>query len=348
MLIGIISVIIFLSILILVHELGHFLAAKKFGLLVEEFGFGLPPRIWSKKIGDTIYSINALPIGGFVKIFGEDGIDSENSDSSVDSGRGKRNFKFLPMWQRGLILSAGVLMNFVLGWFIISIVFFVGLPQAIFITEVVPDSPAAEIGLIVGDKITNFLKLDEFIEYVNDNKGKEIGLEIERLGKVFSVQAVPRINPPKGQGALGVALVEGGSPKMGLFSSFYEGFKSSIGIIESIAVAIFGLIKSAVVGEATMESVAGPVGIVKITAQAGSLGFIYLLQLLALISLNLAVINIIPFPALDGGRLLFLAIEKIKGSPLNPKFERFANAGGMALLLLLMLLITIKDISRFF
>ncbi|HDH31308.1 MAG TPA: RIP metalloprotease RseP, partial [Candidatus Wolfebacteria bacterium] len=226
--------------------------------------------------------------------------------------------------------------------------FFVGLPQAIFITEVVPDSPAAEIGLIVGDKITNFLKLDEFIEYVNDNKGKEIGLEIERLGKVFSVQAVPRINPPKGQGALGVALVEGGSPKMGLFSSFYEGFKSSIGIIESIAVAIFGLIKSAVVGEATMESVAGPVGIVKITAQAGSLGFIYLLQLLALISLNLAVINIIPFPALDGGRLLFLAIEKIKGSPLNPKFERFANAGGMALLLLLMLLITIKDISRFF
>ncbi len=315
------------------------MAAKKFGLLVEEFGFGLPPRIWGKKIGETIYSINALPFGGFVKIFGEDGLEEQGK---------KGSFTSLKIWKRSLILFAGVFMNFLLGWLVISIVFSIGIPKAILITEVVPDSPAAEIGLIAGDKITNFSELDEFIKYINDNQGKTVNLEVERLGEVFSIQAVPRIDPPEGQGALGIALVEGGLPKMGLFSSFYEGLRTSVEIIKGIAVAIFSLLKSAFVGEATLESVAGPVGIVKITAQASSLGFIYLLQLLALISLNLAVINIIPFPALDGGRLLFLVIEKIKGSPLNPKFERLANAAGMALLLLLMFLITVKDISRFF
>lgn len=495
MLIGIIAVIIFLSILILVHEVGHFLAAKKFGLLVEEFGFGLPPRIWGKKIGETIYSINALPFGGFVKIFGEEqseqselhqnlpnniriveselsykltglffqaqdqlgrfarekqygdvlenlfkkeGIEykreihvsvggknsnivdfliedkvvielkskpfisrndyyqakryldsmnlelglivnfrephlkpkrilnpkfrilSQGSDSFVDSDK-VRSFGLLPIWKRSLILFAGVFMNFLLGWLVISIVFSIGIPKAILITEVVPGSPAAEIGLVAGDKIVQAnadqrgldadsrgLELESFIKFINEHRGETINLEIERLGEIFDIKAVPRIDPPEGQGALGIALVEGGSPKMGIFSSFYEGLKTSVEITKSIVVAIFSLLKSAFIGEATLESVAGPVGIVKITAQAGTLGFIYLLQLLALISLNLAVINIIPFPALDGGRLLFLVIEKIKGSPLNPKFERFANAAGMALLLLLMLLITVKDISRFF
>lgn len=338
MLIGIIAVIIFLSILILVHELGHFLAAKKFGLLVEEFGFGLPPRIWGKKIGETIYSINALPIGGFVKIYGEDGLEK----------REERSFTSLKIWRRALILLAGVFMNFLLGWLVISIVFSIGIPQAILITDVVLASPAAEIGLLAGDKIINFSKMDEFIKYIDENRGKTINLEIERLGETFNIQAAPRINPPEGQGALGIALVEGGVSKMGLFKSFYEGLKASTEITKSVAAAIWGLLKSVFVGEATLESVAGPVGIVKITAQAGSLGFIYLLQLLALISLNLAVINIIPFPALDGGRLLFLAIEKIKGSPLPIKFEKYAHIAGMALLLLLMFLITIKDISRFF
>lgn len=346
MLIGIIAVIIFLSILILVHELGHFLAAKKFGLLVEEFGFGLPPRIWGKKIGETVYSVNALPFGGFVKIFGED------REGATNLGRSNlpnvRRFDLQKLEKRAIILFSGVFMNFILGWLVISIVFSIGIPQAVLITDVAPASPAAKNGLLAGDKIVNFLKSDEFIKYIDENRGKTINLEIERLGETFNIQAVPRVNPPEGQGALGIALVEGGMPKMGLLKSFQEGLKASIEIAKSVAVAIWALIKSAFIGEASLESVAGPVGIVKITAQAGSLGFIYLLQLLALISLNLAVINIIPFPALDGGRLLFLMIEKIKGSPLPIKFEKYANAAGMALLLLLMFLITIKDISRFF
>lgn len=374
MLLGIVFVIIFLSILILIHELGHFLAAKKFGLLVEEFGFGLPPRLWSKKIGETVYSVNALPFGGFVKIYGEDRIEADERGfkNDVEADLRGRNFSSKPARQRAIILFAGVFMNFLLGWLVISIVFSIGIPAAIFITDVASDGPAAAAGLMPGDKIINIeadlssqilqnktwegergldkarINADNFIKFVDEHRGKTIILEIERLGETFSIQAVPRINPPEGQGALGIAFTESGSPKMGLLKSFSEGLRTSAEITKSVAVAIFALAKSAFVGKASLEAVAGPVGIVKITAQAGALGFVYLLQLLALISLNLAVINIIPFPALDGGRLLFLAIEKIKGSPLPAKFEKFANAAGIALLLLLMFMITIKDISRFF
>ena len=142
MLIGIIAVIIFLSILILIHELGHFWAAKKFGLLVEEFGFGLPPKIWSKKIGETVYSLNALPFGGFVKIFGEDG-----------EAAGTRSFPSLSLGRRAIIIAAGVLMNFLFGWLVISVVFSIGLPPAVVITEVRENTPAMEIGLKAGDKI---------------------------------------------------------------------------------------------------------------------------------------------------------------------------------------------------
>ncbi len=375
MLIGIIAVIIFLSILILVHEFGHFLIAKKFGLWVEEFGFGLPPRIWGKKIGETIYSINALPFGGFVKIYGEDRgeaiipkktsleveireeiavdknkieIAAEESIIERSSDFSNRNFSSLPVIKRAAIIVAGVSMNFLLGWLVISIVFNIGIPQAILITDVAQNSPAAEVGLQANDKIIGFSNVDEFIKYIDSYRGENVVLKIEREGKEMEIQAMPRLNPPAGEGALGIALAEVGLPKQNFFVSVWEGLKSSWEIVKIIFITIFNLIKSVFVGKASLGAFTGPVGIVKITAQAGSLGFVYLLQLLALISLNLAVINIFPFPALDGGRLLFLLIEKIKGSPLPVKFERYANAVGMALLLFLMAVITIKDIVRFF
>lgn len=337
--------VIFLSVLILVHELGHFWAAKKFGLLVEEFGIGLPPRIWGKKIGETIYSVNALPIGGFVKIFGEDG---SNSKEAIDNkgAETNRNFSGLAIWKRGIIISAGVMMNFLIGWMVVSLVFFIGVPSAIFITEVFKNSPAEEIGLIAGDKIFGFESLENFIAYIDQNRGKEIVLSIERGGEQIDFKATPRENPPAGQGALGISLAGAGSPKQGLASSVWNGLMASFDIIKATFSAFFNLIANVFVGKASLESVTGPVGIVKIMNQASDLGIVYLLQLLALISLNLAVLNILPFPAVDGGRLMFLIVEKIKGSPLPVKFERYANALGMALLLFLMLIITIKDITR--
>jgi len=374
MLLGIIFIIIFLSILVLVHELGHFLLAKKFGLLVEEFGFGLPPRIWGKKIGETIYSINALPFGGFVKIYGENReervvpqqeismvqiekevIESENNlaieekltaETIMVSDR-NRNFSFLPIGKRALIISAGVLMNFILGWLIISTVFSIGIPEAVLITAVQQNSPAFEIGLQANDKIVGFSKADDLIKFIDSHRGEKINLEIERQGEIKNFQVVPRINPPAGEGALGIGLIEVGLPKENLISSVWQGLKTSGQIIQAVFAAIFNLIIKVFVGQANLEQITGPVGIVKITSQAQGLGFAYLLQLLALISLNLVVINIFPFPALDGGRLLFLLIEKIKGSPLPVKFERYANAVGMAILLFLMVAITIKDIIKF-
>ncbi len=347
MLIGIIFVIIFLSILILVHELGHFWFAKKFGLLVEEFGFGLPPKIWSKKIGETVYSFNALPFGGFVKIFGEDG-------GAVGQ---LRSFPSISLGRRAVIIAAGVLMNFLFGWLTLSAIFSIGLPPTVVITEVRENSPAMETGLKAGDKIISVgadsiyfdgdkLNVGSFIEFIDERHGEEVNLKIQRNGEIFEFRAAPRVDPPTGEGALGIGLVDAGLSKKNIFISFWEGFKTSVGLIRTITVSIFGLIAKVFVGKASFEQIAGPIGIVKITAQAGTLGFVYLLQLLALISLNLAVINILPFPALDGGRLIFLAIEKIKGSPLNHKIEKIVNAIGFAFLIFLMLAITIKDIIR--
>lgn len=344
MLIGIIAVIIFLSILILIHELGHFLVAKKFGLFVEEFGFGLPPKIWGKKIGETIYSINALPFGGFVKIFGEDGQSADFCELNAELH--KRNFSSLKIWQRALIISAGVLFNFILGWMVISLVFIIGTPQAVIITDIKKNSPAAEINLQAGDKIIGFAGTNEFIKYINENRGKEISLNIERDKEKINFNVIPRVNPLKGEGSLGVGLVDAGLPKKNPIASVWEGLKTSIELVKNIFLALINLAVQAVIGKASFEQITGPVGIVKLTSQAGSLGFVYLLQLLAMISLNLAVLNIFPFPALDGGRLVFLGIEKIKGSPLNPKFEKIVNGVGFALLILLMIIITIKDIIK--
>ena len=347
MLIGIVIIIIFLSILIIIHELGHFFTAKKFGLWVEEFGFGLPPKIWSKKKGETVYSINALPFGGFVKIYGEDREDEEESDKRQATSDKARSFSSLPAWKRAVILVAGVVMNFILGWILVSIVFAIGIPQAVFITDVKANSPAAESGILANDKILDFKTTKDFISFIDQNRDKEISLKIERAGKEIEIKAAPRKNPPVGEGALGVALIDAGQPKMGVFQAIWEGLKSSVEIFSMIYVAIFNLLKAAILGKGSLAGLTGPVGIVKITGEVSKLGIIYLFQLLALISLNLAAINIFPFPALDGGRILFLIIEKIKGSPLPQKFERYANALGLALLLFLMLVITIKDIARF-
>ena len=374
MFIGIVFVIIFLSILILVHELGHFLTAKKFGLLVEEFGFGLPPKIWGKKIGETIYSINALPFGGFVKIYGENKEDKiaenketetiliEKEEVEIDDGEVSaevisetiisetgpdRSFGSLFAWKRAVILVSGVLMNFLFGWLVISVILSLGVPQSVVISEIFKGTPAETAGLKVGDAILG-MSANNFIKFTNDNKGKEITVKVERDGIEKEIKATPRMNPPAGEGALGIGLLESGAPSQNFFLALWDGMKMSVEIIKLIFVSLLNLIVGVFSGnKVSLDQVSGPIGIVKITAQASGLGIVYLLQLLALISFNLAVINIFPFPVLDGGRLLFLLIEKIKGSPLPAKFENYANAAGMALLLILMVVITIRDIVRF-
>ena len=337
----ILLVIVGISVLILAHELGHFLAAKYFGLWVEEFGFGFPPRLFAKKIGETVYSFNLLPFGGFVKIYGE------NKEATKD-GQESRSFAFQPAWKKAIVILAGIFMNFLLGWLIVSVIFMIGAPKAMVITAVIDQSPAALARIQAGDLLTDFKTSDEFVNFIQENKGKEISLGVTRDGRELSIILTPRLAPPEGEGALGVTFTETGVEKQAILTSFWEGLKTSLAIVASIFTALYQLLGSLLTQGRLLEGFVGPVGIFGVANQAAGLGMSYLLQLIGLISLNLFVLNALPFPALDGGRLFFIIIEKIKGSPLSSGFERSANAFGFLFLLLIMIVVTIRDITRLF
>lgn len=344
----IIDIIIFLAILavlVLVHEFGHFVAARLSNMRVEEFGFGFPPRIKGWMKNGVLWSINAIPLGGFVKIAGEDGQSSEiiQNDASIHI---PQNFAARPIWQRALVLFAGVAMNFVLGWVLLSIIFMVGSEPSIVVTDVAPGSPAAQVGIEAGDIILEHQEVDQFVSYINQHKGKEIALSLRHSGEKKDIVVVPRENPPVGEGALGVALSNGGVERMSMPSALWEALKSAGRIFSFIYVMLFKLIASIFGGESLWGQVSGPIGIFKATSQAAGLGFLYVLNLVALISLNLAAINIFPFPALDGGRIIFLIAEKIKGSPVSTQVQQIVNGVGFGLLLLLMLVVTVKDVVR--
>lgn len=341
--------IIILAVLVLIHEIGHFITAKKNGLTVEEFGFGFPPRIWSVKKGETIYSINLLPLGGFVKILGENDGETDNPKSFASKSAGAR----------GLITASGVVMNFVLGALILIIGFYIGLPQVldkeneslaknvqIKIVAINRNSPAEYANLKLGDSIENFEEIPILQDFINKNKGKEISLKIKRGENYLEIKTVPRANPPEGEGALGVALAKTGIVSYPWHQSIWLGVKSAFVVTWEIIKGFFELVKNLLFSGKIPQEVTGPVGIAVLAGQAVNLGFIYLLQLTALISLNLAVLNLVPFPALDGGRLLFLAIEKIKGSRVNPKIENAIHSVGIILLLILVALITYRDILK--
>lgn len=339
-----ITIIIFLSILILIHELGHFLLAKRFGLFVGEFGLGLPPRAWGKKIGETIYSINWLPFGGYVKIAGEDGDDEIDKKVPHD-----RIFYNIAAWKRFLILVGGVGMNFLLGWMLLSIVFMIGIKPGLFISQVQEGSPASVAGLQANDRLLEFTKSDDFVSYAKEHAGEEIAIKVGRGDAELTLQMTPRKDPPAGQGPLGVVLGEAlGREKLGLGSAVKEGFFEAIEIGKSTFQGLGGLLSATFKGQGSLDNVAGPIGIVKVTVDASEAGYIYVLSLMALISINLAAFNILPFPALDGGRVLFLVIEKLKGSPLPKKFEQYANGIGLLLLLGLILVVSVKDVIRIF
>ena len=350
--------ILVLGILILTHEWGHFITARKSGLTVEEFGFGFPPRIFSIKRGETLYSINLLPLGGFVKILGEDGTEPDNPKS----------FSSKPVGIRSLIIASGVFMNFLLAALLLVMGFYIGLPQIIDknnealaknveiqIVAVSNNSPAEKAGIKMGD-IIKYVKsgnknvvineISILQENINDHKGKEITIAVQRGKEIFKIKAVPRINSPEGEGALGIALAKTGIISYPWYKSFWLGIKSTFIISWEIIKGFGSLLKNLIASGTIPRDISGPVGIAVLTNQAATLGFIYLLQLVAIISLNLAVLNLIPFPALDGGRLLFLGIEKIKGSKVNPKIENAIHSIGLVLLLALVILITYKDIIK--
>lgn len=366
----IIIFIVILGVLVFVHEAGHFFIAKRSGMKVDEFGFGFPPRlfgiqrlngkwkiIWAHKgvidASQTVYSINAIPLGGFVKIVGE------NNDSQ-DNPQSFTNKKFFP---RLLTLLGGVLMNVVLAWVLFSIGFATGLPTAVDstdnlpngatlknpitgIVEVAKDSPAQKAGLAIGDSILSIndqaiSTTAEAKSYIIEHKGQTLNFQIKH-GETVETKTVESLaNPPEGQGPTGIAIATLGTIVYPWYQAIWEGAKNTVYQLGAIINGIVQLFASGV----GLSSLGGPIKIAQITGQVAALGFSYLLQFTAFLSLNLAILNALPFPALDGGRVLFLIIEKLRGKPNNQTAEQIANTAGFFALLLLMAIVTVKDIN---
>lgn len=350
MFVSILIFLIVLSVLILVHEFGHFIMARRAGIWVEEFGFGLPPRAIGKKIGETIYSINWLPFGGFVRLHGE-----AEEEGITD---GKRAFLYRNKRTRAGVVTAGVIMNFLLAIIAFGVVYsFSGIPKdthRLKVVDVSVGSPAQTAGVVVGDVITKVGKdsvtnVDDFISKVNGQKGKTVSFEIERNGEVVKLNMIPRENPPGGEGPLGVTIttIEIYFPPLWQrpFYGVYYGFKEAVFWGQTIILGLWTIIAGLFKGQAP-EGVAGPVGIFAVTTEAARSGIMTLINFVGVLSVNLAILNILPFPALDGGRLLFIGIESVIGKKVVPKVEATIHTVGMIILLLLLLAITISDIRR--
>lgn len=365
--------IVVLGVLVLVHEFGHFYVAKKSGMQVSEFGFGFPPRlfgiqkvngkwgiVWGHKqpdnIEDTVYSINAIPFGGFVRILGE------NNEQAEDP----RSFVNRPFWGRFFTLIAGVVMNFILAWVLISIGLAWGLPasmdnpkdfseyarirdQKIQVEEVVKNFPAEKAGVLPGDVINkidalSFKNADEARNYVRENAGNKFTFEIIRAKEKINLEVASIANPKEGEGTIGVMFSSFGMLYVPWYIAPVAGVKATF--IQTAG--IFNGLYQLVSGKVALKNVGGPVKIAQLTGQASHMGFVFLMQLTAVLSLNLGVLNILPFPALDGGRVLMLVIEKARRKRNNQKIEQWVNAVGFAFLILLMILVTIKDVKGLF
>ena len=340
-----------LSVLVLVHEFGHFISARIFGIRVEEFGFGLPPR--AKKLftkWGTVFTLNWLPIGGFVKLYGE---EYSHGDEVVVGEAGR--FYDKPARVRAVVFVAGVIMNFLLGIFLFATVYsFVGIPvttDRVRVEEIVADSPADKAGFKVDDVIKQFSETNQMVKFVNENAGGEIELlVVGKDGAERTIKVIPRKDPPAGEGALGIVLSNVELRKYPWwqmpFRGAVVGLSEAIAWGKDIASGLGHMVYGLVTGKGVPKDLSGPVGIYQVSGQVIKQGFLATLQFMGVLSINLAVLNILPLPALDGGHVFFLLIEKIIGRKRKNKIEGYVNTAGMIFLLCAMLLITVRDVAR--
>jgi regulator of sigma E protease len=361
---SIIIFLIILAVLVLVHEFGHFIAAKRLGIRVDEFGLGFPPRIWGVKRGETIYSVNWIPFGGFVKIFGED-----PDEVSLDGPDATRSFATRPRWAQAIVLVAGIACNVLFAWLLLSIGFMSGMPTAVdesmqdrvtntrlLITSVEDDTPAAEAGLKPGDAILSLERGGDVletpsIEEVRDFIAREVApliVQYERDGAQLTAEVVPATGIVADRPAIGISMEMIGTLREPIHRAIFSGGEATVNMFVGTLVGFGTLIADTFRGTADLSQVTGPVGIAAYVGDAAQFGFTYLLSFVAFISVNLAVINLLPFPALDGGRLLFVAIEAVRRRRINPKVTNVVNAVGFVILIALMLVVTYRDIVRLF
>lgn len=345
---------IVLSVLVLVHEFGHYIAARRAGVWVEEFGFGLPPKLFGVKIGETVFSLNLFPFGGFCRLHGESSEDEIVHPRKAFFNRNKRT--------RVSIIIAGVVMNILLAICAFAVVYsFLGIPRTtkdVKVVDVATGSPAQVGGLLVGDIVKSVDKqvvitTDQFIKYVEAKKGKRTVLEVARTQNekpiTKKITLTPRETPPPNEGPLGVTITttEMWYPPVWQrpFVGIYYGVKDALFWGKTVVLGFYDMFANLFKGVAP-KGVAGPVGIFAITSQVAKDGILSIINLIGILSINLAILNIIPFPALDGGRLLFIGIETLIGKKIIPKVEQTINSIGMIILLTLLFLVSIKDVMN--
>lgn len=354
--------IVILCVLIVAHEFGHFIAAKRAGIRVDEFAIGFPPRLFKKRIGETLYSINAFPVGGFVKIFGEN-----PDEESIHGKDAKRSFVHKPKLVQAWVISAGIIFNLLLAYVLISLGFMIGVPYSrddlqygsrvtgasLVVSAVHPDSPASRAGVKAGDEILALYGGADALEHPGTTSVQDfvahhetVTLAVKREGSIQTLVVIPEMTTGIDRPVMGISMDNTGMLKLPIHEALFAGLTSTASITVATAVGLFDFFKDMLTGQASFDAISGPVGIVKIVGDASTLGFVYLLSLTAIISINLAIINILPFPALDGGRLLFVIIESIKGSPIKPVVANSLNGIGFILLILLMVVVTYHDIAK--
>ncbi|MDD5749836.1 MAG: site-2 protease family protein [Patescibacteria group bacterium] len=348
--------ILILGLLIFVHELGHFITAIRLGVKVEEFGLGFPPRLVSFKKKGVIYSLNWIPLGGFVKIKGEQGEDGDDPQS----------FAKQAAWKKLVIISAGVFMNFLLAFVFLSVAFYFGLPQVIdrdnisrpvsnpqvIIADIYPGSAAQEGGIEIGDQLMAIggQSLDNSQaahERIKSESGQAMDLLLLRKGEELSLSLEPRPIEDQGEPVLGIGMIDVGVIKYGFFESIWQGLRATVLMIGMVVSALYHLLANLISRGEVAAEFGGPVAVAVVTGQIVQMGWIYILQFVAILSINLGVINFFPFPALDGGRALFIVAQAIARRQLNQKVEAWIHNSGFIILIFLIILITFRDFGRY-
>lgn len=358
-----------LFILVLVHEWGHYITAKKTGMRVDEFAIGFPPKLFGLKRGETDFNFNLLPIGGYVKIFGE------NAEEAAEVGAAPRDPKDVgrafgerPKWAQAVVLLAGITMNILFAWLLFIVVLVIGVPTAVdeatatdeaqlVVAGTLAGSPAEAVlptGAVIERAVSGTDVLEEptpstFSSFVSSHAPEPIEVTFTNDDEVKEVLIVPKAglveaDPEKYIIGTSLSLVE--MRRESVFVAVKDGFMMTVDGIVAITTGLYTLIRDSFVGQADFKSVAGPVGIVGMVGDAASYGLSPLLLFTAMISLNLAVINLLPFPALDGGRLVFVIVEAVTKRQVPPRVTGWVNLFGFVLLMLLMAAVTFNDITR--